>query len=145
MGITKTGLKLNEEFKYKPTSKASELHYKKIEQNISANTVPKFNKNTGKIKGMTNKWGEDIKKPNFKPFIGCRVLFDIAMMDREIGINYSKMIKDKKINPDEPLETHPLEQSAYSKKKFNSLGFSQSESKILIKPKIKINKSKFKH
>jgi len=145
MGITKTGLKLNEEFKHKPTSKASELHYKKIEQNISANTVPKFNKKTGKIKGMTNKWGEDIDKPNFEPFIGCRVLFDIAMMDREIGINYSKMIKDKKINPDEPLETHPLEQSAYSKKKFNSLGFGQSESKILIKPKIKINKSKFKH
>jgi hypothetical protein len=138
--LTKTGLILDEKLTTEG-SFSSPLQYEQAKNAYGAKTVPKFDEN-GKISGFVKKNGSKIDKVgDNKLLIGSKLLVDMTLVDREIGINYSKLIKEGKIIPSNILKTQPLTKDKNKQSSFNAVGFFENQVHIIKNAPTKIIKS----
>jgi Na+-transporting NADH:ubiquinone oxidoreductase subunit NqrA len=89
---------------------------------------------------FVNKYGKEKDAKYNNILKGSKLLVNMTLIDREIGINYSQLIKNKEIEPRNILKTQPLVKDAV-KKEFKAIGFFENQVKIIKNaPKIKITK-----
>ncbi len=137
--MTKTGIILNADFLHLD-SYGTEEQYKKVKKDYSALIVPKFSKN-GTIEDFVNKKGVKIDAKYNNLLLGSKLLINMTLIDREIGINYSKLIKENKIIPSNILKTQPLTYDKV-KKSYSAIGFFENQVKIIKNAPVKIKKNK---
>lgn len=143
-GMTTTAL---EKAKEKTADEKLKQEYDYLLKNHNSNVVPKFDKQ-GKLKGFTDKTGTKmLNKTGYNLFKGAEVYIDMRLPDCQITTDYSKLIRDKKINPQNPRETHELSFSSYGSKGLQNLIYDRDDFRIMQKipkkapSKIKRNKS----